>query len=89
MVKGINRQVLEIHDTGCAYFERAFFFVNPEYAKTDEKKLRAAAEQTLGHTDTLPRTKRIRHTPWWAWVLTSFGAAGFGASMMALLFYSL
>ena len=25
MVKGVNRQVLEIHETGCEYFEKALF----------------------------------------------------------------
>ena len=30
MVKGVNRQVLEIHETGCEYFEKALFFVKPE-----------------------------------------------------------
>ena len=28
MVKGVNRQVLEIHETGCEYFEKALFFSN-------------------------------------------------------------
>ena len=31
MVKGVNRQVLEIHETGCEYFEKALFFVKPEF----------------------------------------------------------
>ena len=28
MVKGVNRQVLEIHETGCEYFEKALFFAH-------------------------------------------------------------
>ena len=30
MIKGVNRQVLEIKDTGCEYFTQALFFVVPE-----------------------------------------------------------
>ncbi len=40
MLKGINKQVLEIHDTGSCYFEKALLFVNPEYADLGEEKLR-------------------------------------------------
>ncbi|MBE6827174.1 MAG: hypothetical protein E7514_00995 [Ruminococcaceae bacterium] len=40
MIKGINKQVIEIHDTGSEYFERAILFVKPEYATLGEKKLR-------------------------------------------------
>ena len=57
MVKGVNRQVLEICETGSPYFERAFFFVKPEYADTDEKKLRAAAQQVLPPTAQVPMTR--------------------------------
>ena len=60
MVKGVNRQVLEIRDPGSPYFERAFFFVKPEYAFTGEQTLRRAAEETLTGTDRLPRTRRRR-----------------------------
>lgn len=34
MIKGINRQVVEIHDTGSEYFEKAILFVNPAYDLT-------------------------------------------------------
>ncbi len=41
MIKGINRQVLEIHDTGTQYFEKALLFVKPEYSGMSEKSLRS------------------------------------------------
>lgn len=85
MVKGINRQVLEIRETGSPYFERAFFFVNPEFAFTDEEKLRKAAENALHRPDRLPKTrqKRVKNILYLA--LGSGAAAGVSALITALL----
>lgn len=40
MIKGVNRQVLEIKDTGCEYFTQALFFVDPKFSTLPEKTLR-------------------------------------------------
>lgn len=83
MVKGINRQVLEIQETGSPYFDRAFFFVKPEFAFTDEKKLRKAAEDALKHPDRLPKTRQKRMKSALLWALGSGAAAGAGAIITA------
>ncbi|MGN0520689.1 MAG: hypothetical protein ACI4LB_08105 [Candidatus Fimenecus sp.] len=86
MVKGVNRQVLEIRETGSPYFERAFFFVKPEYADTDEKKLRAAAERILPQANKVPKVKRKRAKTlyyWLAGLLAS--AAGVGTVVTLVL----
>ena len=36
MIKGINRQVIEVTETGNAYFERALLVVRPSYRDDDE-----------------------------------------------------
>ena len=36
MIKGVNRQVVEVSDTGSEYFERILFIVKPEYATVSE-----------------------------------------------------
>lgn len=43
MIKGINRQVVEVRDTGNECFERILFFVKPEYAFMSEGKIRERA----------------------------------------------
>ena len=43
MIKGVNRQVVEVKETECEYFERILFFVKPEYASLSEGKLRDRA----------------------------------------------
>lgn len=86
MVKGVNRQVLEIRETGSPYFERAFFFVKPEYADTDEKKLRAAAQRVLPQADKVPKSKKKRVKTiyyWLAGLLAS--AAGVGTAVTLAL----
>lgn len=44
VLKGVNKSVVEINDTGCEYFEKAVFFVKPEFCEQDEKKLHSKAE---------------------------------------------
>lgn len=36
MIKGINRQVIEVTETGNPYFERALLVVRPSYRDDDE-----------------------------------------------------
>jgi hypothetical protein len=43
MIKGINRQVVEVRETGNECFERILFFVKPEYAGMSEGKIREKA----------------------------------------------
>lgn len=43
MIKGVNRQVIEITQTKCEYFEKVLFFVKPEYAATS--RVRCASGQ--------------------------------------------
>ncbi len=86
MVKGVNRQVLEICETGSPYFERAFFFVKPEYADTDEKKLRAAAQSVLPKASRAPKSKKSRAKRIYYWLLGSaFSAAGIGTAAFLLM----
>lgn len=39
MVKGVNKNIIEVHDVKSDYFERAILFVKPEYALFDNEKL--------------------------------------------------
>lgn len=57
MIKGVNRQVVEVSETDCDYFERILFFVKPEYASISEGKIRERAGIIAGRTDKAPPTK--------------------------------
>ena len=57
MIKGINRQVVEVKDTGNECFERILFFVKPEYAGMSEGKIRERAGLVAKGAATPPPTK--------------------------------
>ena len=57
MIKGVNRQVVEVRETGCDYFERIIFFVKPEYASLSEGKIRERASLIAGGAPLPPPTK--------------------------------
>lgn len=57
MIKGINRQVLEVRDTGNECFERILFFVKPEYAGLSEGKIRERAGIAAKGASQPPLTK--------------------------------
>lgn len=86
MVKGVNRQVLEIQETQSPYFERALLFVRPEYAHIDQKKLQAAAQAAVGATDRVPKPKAGRVKRLYYWLAGGvLSAVGVGASVLLCL----
>ena len=47
MVKGTNRTVIEINDTGNKMFEKVILFVSAEYGNISTKRLRKESELLL------------------------------------------
>lgn len=43
VIKGVNRQVVEITQTQCEYFEKVLFFIKPEYSAVSEGDLKERA----------------------------------------------
>lgn len=62
MLKGVNRQVVEVADTGSDYFERALFFVNPKYYGLTDGKLREKAQGLVSSAGAPPKTKAKEKT---------------------------
>lgn len=57
MIKGINRQVVEVRETDSEYFERILFFVKPEYASVSEGKIRERASLIANKGQKPPATR--------------------------------
>ena len=57
MIKGVNRQVVEITRPNCEYFERVVFFVKPEYTCVSHGTLRERANIMAKSTGSPPRTR--------------------------------
>ena len=47
MIKGVNKQVLEINETQNGFFEKAIFFVKPEYSGMGEGRLKESAKREI------------------------------------------
>lgn len=84
MVKGVNRQVLEIHETGCEYFEKALFFVRPEYSGEKESKLKGSALKSIRNSATLPKTRKQKIKSRAFFLVEMMASAGIGAVITAI-----
>jgi len=48
MLKGVNRQIIEIGDTGNIYFEKALLFVRPTFSDSHQSTLSREARELIG-----------------------------------------
>lgn len=84
MIKGINRSIIEVHDTGSLYYERALLVIKPEYACAQREVLEKEAKKLLenmGEPSSLKYgNKKLKA------ILRMCLAAGGGALLTALLF---
>ncbi len=86
MIKGINRQVVEVRDTGNECFEKILFFVKPEYAGMSEGKIREraglAAKGAAAPPPTKVRKSRINEVLKLSLCLIAGVAVGIGISLL-------
>ena len=82
MIKGINRQMIEVTHTGSPYFERAFLLVRSGAALPPEENLHRQAEKVVQKAGTYSGLRRGR----WLWRLQMAAFAvicsGAGAVLM-------
>ena len=83
MIRGVNRQVIEISEADCEYFERVLFFVKPECVSVSEGRLRERANAIAGKADRPPMTRMVRSKI--RMVAYMVAAAGAGAGITALV----
>lgn len=84
MIRGVNKNVIEISDTGNDCFERAILFVRPQSADKDNDHIRRRASDYLSGIKLrpwlYPRGRLVIRVLGW------LAAAGAGAGVTALLF---
>ena len=51
MIRGINRQIIDVPDTGSVYYERAYLVVKPEFASAEHDLLAREARKVLKGMD--------------------------------------
>lgn len=61
MIKGINRQIIEINQTGSLYYEKALLIVKPEFSSAQQQVLEREAMRLLKKMDAPSSYKRKRN----------------------------
>lgn len=59
MLKGVNKQILEVTNPDSPYFEKIIFFVRPSSQNTDGKKIRKEAEKISTSTAVKPPKQKL------------------------------
>ena len=88
VIKGVNRQMIEILDTGNPYFERALFVVQADMAATDGDTLHREALSMLKSADGYSEL-RIQRRRRWLGRLSLILLSGGGGALLALLLQAL
>lgn len=60
MIKGINKQILEVTATESPYFEKIIFFVKNEAQSTSDEVLKAEAEKISKKMQKPPKSKKTK-----------------------------
>jgi len=58
MIKGINRQIIEVGETGNLYFEKAFLFVRPQLEEVDDQRLKNEANRMVERLGVPPKLSK-------------------------------
>ncbi len=81
MLKGVNRQVVEISHPESAYFEKVLFFVKPEFSGVSEAKIRGKADELIKEAASPPvHRNKTKKKDRLKLVMELSGAAAVGAA---------
>ncbi len=81
MIKGVNRQVIEVSDTGNPYFERALLVVRGDLTDSSISRLHEEAGLLLRSAGTYSGLRKSRRTFWGKRLLLALGSGGMGAAL--------
>lgn len=88
MLRGVNRQVVEVAEPDSAYFEKVLFFVKPEYSLLAEEKLKMKADALIKDASYPPIRKNVKKRRLRLYrILQLFLAAAAGAAAMVAAYF--
>ena len=85
MIKGVNHQVVEVNKPGCEYFEKALFFVRPEFSCESESRLKTKALSSIRNSTGIPKTRKQKIKSKVFLLGELLASAGLGAVITALI----
>lgn len=59
MIRGINRQIIEVPDTESRYYEKAYFVVRPEFCGIEQAVLEREARKVIKQAGAPSRFRRV------------------------------
>lgn len=83
MIRGINRQIIEVTDINNAYYEKAFLVIKPEHSNYYDKALKKEARklvENIGNPSLMNKKSEILSL-----ILKLCLAAGIGAGLAAIV----
>lgn len=83
MLKGVNRQVIEINETDNKYIEKAIVFVKPEYSNLGESELKNKLRNCFFDLKA-PKRRKGRLKPWFLNTLLVLLSSGLGFLISAV-----
>ena len=84
MIKGVNRQVVEISQTQCEYLEKVLFFIKPEFSAVSEGDLKERATIIAQGVGMPPATRLKKNKI--RFILSMSAAACGGAAVSGTVF---
>lgn len=85
MIKGVNRQMIEVTHTGSPYFERAFLVVRTDSQQPPQEHLHRLAEKVVQQAETYAGLRRQRWQQRLRRALFALAFAGGGALTLWLV----
>lgn len=85
MIKGINRQMIEVTHTGSPYFERAFLVVRAGCSQPSDETLQHMAHKVVQQADSYAGLRRQRVRLWIRRALWGVACALVGAGLAWLI----
>ena len=87
MLKGVNKQIIEVTDTGNQYIRKAILFIDPEKKDYDGAFLVHQAKRYLQQAEQGKEMKPTKQGRWkkFLWSLAQIGAGVAAGSVIAML----
>ena len=82
MIKGINRQIIELETTSSTYYEKAWLVIKPEYANLQQQLLEKEAKKMLKDMDVPSSMKFKRNFAFWTLRLGLAAVCGGGVTLI-------
>ena len=82
MIKGINRQMIEVTHTGSPYFERAYLVIRPHTSEPSADTLECIARRVVQQADSYAGLRQQRRRRRWRYAAVCVAAGIIGAAAM-------